>query len=94
MEKRNYTVRKPAPRPSQADMVFGTQSVLETLRSGKEIERLFIQRELGLTEIEKTSQGAWHSFSARSGRKTEPGYPKKPPGCYRFCIAYSVYAVA
>jgi len=29
-------------------MVFGTQSVLETLRSGKEIERLFIQRELGL----------------------------------------------
>lgn len=56
MEKRNYTLRKPAPRPSQADMVFGTQSVLETLRSGKEIERLFIQRELGLNEIEKTAK--------------------------------------
>jgi 23S rRNA (guanosine2251-2'-O)-methyltransferase len=56
MEKRNYTVRKPAPRQSQADMVFGTQSVLETLRSGKEIERLFIQRELGLAEIEKLAK--------------------------------------
>jgi len=56
MEKRNYTVRKPAPRQSQADMVFGTQSVLETLRSGKEIERLFIQREFGLAEIEKLAK--------------------------------------
>ncbi|CAG4992665.1 Putative TrmH family tRNA/rRNA methyltransferase [Dyadobacter sp. CECT 9275] len=37
-------------------MVFGTQSVLETLRSGKEIERLFIQRELGLSEIEKLAK--------------------------------------
>jgi 23S rRNA (guanosine2251-2'-O)-methyltransferase len=56
MEKRNYTVRKPAPRQSQADLVFGTQSVLETLRSGKEIERLLIQRELGLSEIEKLAK--------------------------------------
>jgi 23S rRNA (guanosine2251-2'-O)-methyltransferase len=37
-------------------MVFGTQSVLETLRSGKEIERLFIQRELGMAEIEKLAK--------------------------------------
>ena len=56
MEKRNYSVRNTAPRQSQADMVFGTQSVLETLRSGKEIERLFIQRELGLAEIEKLAK--------------------------------------
>jgi 23S rRNA (guanosine2251-2'-O)-methyltransferase len=56
MEKRKYTVRKPAPRQSQADMVFGTQSVLETMRSGKEIERLFIQREFGLSEIEKLAK--------------------------------------
>lgn len=56
MEKRNYTVRKPQPRQSQADMVFGTQSVLETLRSGKEIERLFVQREFGLAEIEKIAK--------------------------------------
>lgn len=34
-------------------MVFGTQSVMETLRSGKEIERLLIQRELGMNEIQK-----------------------------------------
>jgi 23S rRNA (guanosine2251-2'-O)-methyltransferase len=56
MEKRKYTVRKPAPRPSQAEMVFGTQSVLETLRSGKEIERLFVQRETGFAEIEKIAK--------------------------------------
>ncbi|PWJ55590.1 23S rRNA (guanosine2251-2'-O)-methyltransferase [Dyadobacter jejuensis] len=58
MEKRNYSLRQPAPRPPQADMVFGTQSVLETLRSGKEIERLFIQRELGFAEIEKAAKEA------------------------------------
>ncbi|GAB2789521.1 23S rRNA (guanosine(2251)-2'-O)-methyltransferase RlmB [Rhabdobacter roseus] len=52
MEKRRYPLRKPAPRPT-ADMVFGTQSVMETLRSGKEIERLLIQRELGMNEIQK-----------------------------------------
>lgn len=37
-------------------MVFGTQSVMETLRSGKEIERLFVQREFGLNEIEKLAK--------------------------------------
>ncbi|MCL9968742.1 MAG: 23S rRNA (guanosine(2251)-2'-O)-methyltransferase RlmB [Aquirufa antheringensis] len=31
--------------------MFGVQSVLETLRSGKEIDRLLVQRELGNTEI-------------------------------------------
>jgi 23S rRNA (guanosine2251-2'-O)-methyltransferase len=56
MEKRNYTIRKPAPRPAQGDLIFGAQSVLETLRSGKEIERLFIQREFGLSEIEKLAK--------------------------------------
>lgn len=56
MEKRKYTLRQPAPRPPQAEMVFGTQSVLETLRSGKEIERIFIQREFGLAEIEKLAK--------------------------------------
>jgi 23S rRNA (guanosine2251-2'-O)-methyltransferase len=33
------------------EFVFGVQSVLETLRSGKEIDRLLVQRELGNTEI-------------------------------------------
>ena len=52
MEKRRYPIRKPA-RPPQADMAFGVQSVLETLRSGKEIERVLIQRELGMSEVQK-----------------------------------------
>lgn len=33
-------------------MVFGVQSVLETLRSDKEIDRVLIQREFGHTEVE------------------------------------------
>ncbi len=37
-------------------MVFGTQSVLETLRSGKEIEKLLIQRELGNTELVRLAE--------------------------------------
>lgn len=52
MEKRRYPLKTPN-RPPQADLVFGTQSVLETLRSGKEVEKLLIQRELGLAEIVK-----------------------------------------
>lgn len=38
-------------------MAFGIQPVLETLRSGKEVERLFIQRELGMNEIVKLAEG-------------------------------------
>lgn len=37
-------------------MAFGIQPVLETLRSGKEVERLFIQRELGMNEIVKLAE--------------------------------------
>ncbi|MES2733059.1 MAG: 23S rRNA (guanosine(2251)-2'-O)-methyltransferase RlmB [Bacteroidota bacterium] len=37
-------------------MVFGTQAVLETLRSGKEIDKLLIQRELGNNEIVKLAE--------------------------------------
>lgn len=37
-------------------MAFGIQPVLETLRAGKEIERLFIQRELGMNEIVKLAE--------------------------------------
>lgn len=58
MEDRNQR-RKPfrpqyPPRPPQAskpDIVFGIQSVLETLRAGKEIDRLLVQRELGNIEV-------------------------------------------
>jgi 23S rRNA (guanosine2251-2'-O)-methyltransferase len=57
MENRQYQVRRPVKkRPPQGDMAFGVQPVLETLRSGKEIERLFIQREMGMNEIVKLAE--------------------------------------
>jgi len=37
-------------------MVFGTQAVLETLRAGKEIDKLFVQRELGNNELVKLAE--------------------------------------
>jgi 23S rRNA (guanosine2251-2'-O)-methyltransferase len=40
-----------SPKTENKEFVFGVQSVLETLRSGKEIDRLLVQRELGNTEI-------------------------------------------
>lgn len=39
------------PKTDNKEFVFGIQSVLETLRSGKEIDRLLVQRELGSVEI-------------------------------------------
>ncbi len=53
MEKRRYPVRKKSPSIPKSDMVFGIQSVLETLRSGKEIERLLIQKDLDIPEIKQ-----------------------------------------
>ncbi len=38
-------------RPDNKDIVFGVQSVLETLRAGKEIDKILIQRELGSIEV-------------------------------------------
>ena len=52
MEKRRYPVRK-SPSIPKSDMVFGIQPVLETLRSGKEIERLLIQKDLSFPEIQQ-----------------------------------------
>ncbi len=52
MEKRRYPVRK-SPSIPKSDMVFGIQSVLETLRSGKEIERLLIQKDQAFPEIQQ-----------------------------------------
>ncbi|RXK52474.1 23S rRNA (guanosine(2251)-2'-O)-methyltransferase RlmB [Aquirufa rosea] len=39
------------PKTDNKEFVFGIQSVLETLRAGKEIDRLLVQRELGNIEI-------------------------------------------
>jgi len=52
MEKRRYPVRQ-TPSIPKADMVFGVQSVMETLRSGKEIERLLIQKDQVFPELQK-----------------------------------------
>ena len=37
---------KPVNRPNKEDFVFGMQSVLETLKSDKEIDKLLLQKEL------------------------------------------------
>ena len=45
------TFHHTTPKPTNTDIVFGIQSVLETLRSGKEIDKILVQRELGSLEI-------------------------------------------
>ncbi|MFD1819079.1 23S rRNA (guanosine2251-2'-O)-methyltransferase [Pseudarcicella hirudinis] len=39
------------PKADNKDLVFGIQPVLESLRAGKEIEKILVQRELGSIEI-------------------------------------------
>jgi 23S rRNA (guanosine2251-2'-O)-methyltransferase len=41
----------PQPKTNSQDIVFGVQSVLETLRAGKEIDKILVQRELGSLEV-------------------------------------------
>lgn len=45
--RRHFTT----PRPDNIDFVYGMQSVMETIRAGKEIDRLLVQRELGPSEL-------------------------------------------
>jgi len=40
----NKKFYKPVNRPNKEDFVFGIQSVLETLRSGKEIDKIILQK--------------------------------------------------
>ncbi len=40
-------------RPPSEEMVFGIQSVLETLRSGQQIDKLFMEKELSHPEIQQ-----------------------------------------
>lgn len=47
---------KPVVRPNKEDFVFGIQSVTETLRSEKEIDKLLINKEFGASEIEKIAK--------------------------------------
>jgi 23S rRNA (guanosine2251-2'-O)-methyltransferase len=47
---------KPIPRPNPEDFVFGLQSVLETLRSEKEVDKILMLKEFGNSEIEKLAK--------------------------------------
>ncbi len=52
-ERKPFFVKKhhTTPRQDNMDMVFGVQSVLETIRAGKEIDKILILRELGNIEL-------------------------------------------
>ncbi len=44
--------RSAPPKPSTEDMVFGIQSVLETLRSDQQIDKLYMEKELSNPDIQ------------------------------------------
>jgi 23S rRNA (guanosine2251-2'-O)-methyltransferase len=50
-QKRKNYFNKFGPKPENKDIVFGIQSVLETIRAGKEIDKILVQRELGSMEV-------------------------------------------
>ena len=52
MIKKFYAPR-PQKKPDSADMVFGTRAIIETIRSGKTIDKLLIQKELGQSDLLK-----------------------------------------
>jgi 23S rRNA (guanosine2251-2'-O)-methyltransferase len=54
--KKYFKPQNSAPRPHASSLVFGVQAILESLKSGKEIERILIQREFGQAEIEKLAK--------------------------------------
>jgi 23S rRNA (guanosine2251-2'-O)-methyltransferase len=49
--KKNNFFKYPPQKPENKEIVFGIQSVLETIRAGKEIEKILVQRELGNIEL-------------------------------------------
>lgn len=55
-KKPKFFARPNFEKPSKPDIVFGVQSVLETLRGTKEIEKILIQREFGHAEVEKLAK--------------------------------------
>lgn len=54
--KRNFYPPKREHAIDKSSFVFGVQSVLETLRSEKEIDKILIQREMGQAEIEQLAR--------------------------------------
>lgn len=57
MEKRDFKkvnkseTRPDAPIPSDKDVVFGIRAVLETIRAGKEVDKILVDRELNLKTL-------------------------------------------
>jgi 23S rRNA (guanosine2251-2'-O)-methyltransferase len=41
------------PAPTNKEIAFGIQSVIETLKAGQEIDKILVQKELGMSEIQK-----------------------------------------
>jgi 23S rRNA (guanosine2251-2'-O)-methyltransferase len=75
MEKRDY--RKPGngfkkhtttPRSENKEMVFGVRAVIETIRAGKEIDKLLIQRELSSSPLITEVLQAAHEFNVPVSR--------------------------
>lgn len=49
-------IKKSTSQIDKESLVFGVQSVLETLRSEKEIDKILIQREFGHSEVERIAK--------------------------------------
>lgn len=49
--KKPFIKHNTTPKAELKDMIFGIQTVLETIRAGKEIEKILILRELGNIEL-------------------------------------------
>ena len=50
--KRHHT----SPSPTNKEFVFGIQSVIEAIKSGQEIDKILVQRELGMAEVVKLAE--------------------------------------
>ncbi|RFS13784.1 23S rRNA (guanosine(2251)-2'-O)-methyltransferase RlmB [Emticicia sp. C21] len=55
-KKQKFFAKPNFEKSSKPDIVFGVQSVLETLKGPKEIEKILIQREFGHAEVEKLAK--------------------------------------
>jgi len=52
-KKRTVHTTKPVDKSREKELVFGTQSVTEILRSGQEIDKIIINREINFVEIQQ-----------------------------------------
>lgn len=52
MAYQKYNNRPPRPQPNADEMVFGIQSVIETLRSGQQIDKLYMEKGVSNPDIQ------------------------------------------